>query len=405
MDSISKIIQLHENKTGVFSEPVIMSETSMNMIIQIIQKMEHATKSWNAMDIQTTTILDVPKGDHYIHIIGEIKHILETNIPFGKKYSFSIGSRTFHINIVDFVSSLKPTNHEQTTAKMDAMIRKIYVWLFVCTSFSNAKCSPIINIYIYLTNKNKMLPKMKIPLDTIHINTAFTTACSNNRNEIYIYRKEEWFKVLIHESFHSFGLDFAGMTEEKTNQQMFSIFPIKCDLRLYETYTETWAEIINVIFISVNSYSCKEQSISMRKLKHIIEKNMYNEMLFSAFQCVKVLHHNDFKYRELYEMSNDSILKRMNYKENTNVFSYYILKSILIYHYNDFIEWCYANNGSIKFEQSETNIFGFILFIKSKQKTNAFLRTIDFLENWFSKNKNKHAEKWVLQTTRMSITE
>jgi hypothetical protein len=250
-----------------------------------------------------------------------------------------------------------------------------------------------------------MLPKMKIPLDTIHINTAFTTACAKNHNEIYIYRKEEWFKVLIHESFHSFGLDFASMTEEKTNQQMFSIFPIKCDLRLYETYTETWAEIINVIFVSVNSYSCKEESISMRKLKHIIEKNMYNEMIFSAFQCIKVLHHNDLKYRELYEMSNDSILKRMNYKENTNVFSYYILKSILIYHYNDFIEWCYANNGSIKFEPNEKNISGFIQFIKSKQKTNAFLRTIDFLENWFSKNKNKHAEKWVLQTSRMSITE
>jgi len=403
IESLEKNIQSNHNKDSIFPETIAISKKSMSLIHKIMQQMELATKSWNVTEIKSTKIFNIPKGDHYIHIIEEIKDILENNTTIGKKYSFSIGSRTFHINIVDFILS---NNEERTCVKkMDIMIRKIYVWLFVCSYFSNAECSPIINIYIYLTKKMKLLPKNNAVLDTIHINTAFTTVCSKKNNEIYIYRKEEWFKVLIHESFHSFGLDFASMDDENNNKQMFSIFPIKCDLRLYETYTETWAEMINVIFVSVNSYSCNERYINMHKLKEIIEKNMYNEIIFSMFQCAKVLHHNNLKYRELYEKSNESIIKRMNYKENTNVFSYYIVKAILIYHYNDFIEWCYANNGSIRFEQNEKNIYSFIHFIKSNYKSNAFLRTMQFLENWFSQNKNKHAEKWELQTSRMSITE
>ena len=36
----------------------------------------------------------------------------------------------------------------------------------------------------------------------------------------------------------------------------------------------------------------------------------------------------------------------IQYKENTPVFSYYIIKSILLFHFNEFIGWCNENNSN-----------------------------------------------------------
>jgi hypothetical protein len=259
-----------------------------------------------------------------------------------------------------------------------------------------------------MTNHKKMLPEINNELlDGVHANTAFTFACPTASNEIYIFRNEEWFKVFIHESFHCFGLDFSTLSEaeKETEKKMFSIFPVKCNLRLYETYTETWGEIINTIFISVNTYSCNENKINMNKLSKTIENHLYNEQMFSLFQCSKVLHYLNIKYRELYEKKDHA---HETYREKTHIFSYYILKSIVIFYYNDFIEWCIIhNNNSIQFTQTQENINQFFEFIKSKYNSHDFLRTIEIFENWFwfSKERNQYNKKWELKTMRMSISE
>jgi hypothetical protein len=258
-----------------------------------------------------------------------------------------------------------------------------------------------------MTNHKKLLPKIAdTTLDEIHANTAFTFACPLTSNEIYVFRNEEWFKVLIHESFHCFGLDFSTLPEEQTEKNMFSIFPITCKLRFYETYTEIWAEIINVIFISVNSYPCKEKTINIHKLSKIIDNNLYNEQIFSLFQCSKVLHHLGLKYRELYETTKHATLMRNEkYKENTHVFSYYILKCIIMFYYNDFIEWCVKNNNSsIQFTKTQENIYQLFNFVKEKYNTVEYLRTIEIFENWLSKKENQNG-KMELKTMRMSISE
>jgi hypothetical protein len=259
-----------------------------------------------------------------------------------------------------------------------------------------------------MTNHKKLLPEIHgEPLKSIHANTAFTYACPITSNEINIFRNEEWFKVLVHESFHCFGLDFANMNEQETDKNMFSLFPINCDLRFYETYTEIWAEIINVIFISVNTYSCNESKINIDKLSKTIENHLYNEQIFSMFQCAKVLNHIGLKYRELYENSEYAKIKRNEiYKEETHIFSYYILKSIIMFYYNDFIEWCKKHNENyIHFTKTQENINSLFYFIKSKYNSDEYLRTIENFENWFSKNKNKHGKTNELKTMRMTISE
>jgi hypothetical protein len=175
---------------------------------------------------------------------------------------------------------------------------------------------------------------------------------------------------------------------------MFSIFPVKCDLRFSEAYTECWAEIIHVLFICLREYSCKESIIDIDKLTRAKEKKMDNERIFSMFQLAKLLKHNKTTYLSLFSKN--------PYKEASNVFSYYVLKSIFIFFYNDFIEWTSQNNnGSITFKKTETNILSLVGLIKSRCRNPDFLKTIDILEKGI-----QHLQKsTVMETMRMSINE
>jgi hypothetical protein len=384
-----------------------LSDISKTLITKIVNTIELAVKKCNK-NTWTESVLNVsqsfPKGNNYSNIVEEIKQEFENQPKVGKQYSFTIGSRSFQIYLIKPIGS---QNQKSIYKMLDKMIYRIYIWLFVCSHFANSMCSPDITIYIYMTNHKKLLPEIDHkPLDEIHANTAFTFACPLTSNEIYVFRNEEWFKVLIHESFHCFGLDFATLPEEQVEKNMFSIFPISCNLRFYETYTEIWAEIINVIFISVNSYPCIENTINIRQLSKIIENHLYNEQIFSLFQCSKVLHHLGLKYRELYEKTEHaSLIRHQRYKENTHVFSYYILKCIIMFHYNDFIEWCIKNNNhSIQFTKTQENINRLFEFVKEKYKSVEYLRTIEIFENWFSKEENQKKQMEV-ETMRMSISE
>jgi hypothetical protein len=384
-----------------------LSDKSKKMISSIVDTMEQAVKECNK-NMWSDSVLDVstdfPKGNNYTHVIDEIKQEFENQPKLGKQYSFTIGSRKFKIYLIIPLS--RSQNPKSIYKMLDKMIYKIYIWLFVCSHFASPMCSPDISIYIYMTNHKKLLPEIDHkPVDEIHANTAFTFACPLSSNEIYVFRYEEWFKVLIHESFHCFGLDFAKLPEEDAEKNMFSIFPVICDLRFYETYTEIWAEIINVIFISVNSYPCKEDTIDIHRLSKIIENHLYNEQIFSLFQCSKVLDHLGLKYRELYETTERAAqLRHQRYRENTHMFSYYILKCIIMFHYNDFIEWCIINNNSsIQFTKTQENIHRLFEFVKSKYNSPEYLRTIEIFENWFSKE--SQPGKMEVETMRMSISE
>ena len=125
--------------------------------------------------------------------------------------------------------------------------------MYLACNYSPSKCSHKINIYLYFTHLKKYLPTSGYYIDQSHANTAFTTSCKTI-TEINIFRHEEWFKVLIHESFHCMGLDFSEYEQTKIDKHVLSIFPVNSDVRLFETYCEMWAEIINTLIISFVSY-------------------------------------------------------------------------------------------------------------------------------------------------------
>jgi len=62
------------------------------------------------------------------------------------------------------------------------------------------------------------------------------------------------------------------------------------------------------------------------------------ERVYSLQQCNNVLNYMNLSYRDLLMKGNN------NYKENSNVFCYYVIGAILMSDYYKFIQWCYKNN-------------------------------------------------------------
>jgi hypothetical protein len=128
------------------------------------------------------------------------------------------------------------------------------------------------------------------------------------------------------------------------------------------------------------------------------------EILFSLFQSVKIINFMGLEYKHLYENTEKAKKSRdIKYKETTNVFSYYILKSILFFKLNDFIEWCVIHNkSSLNFNKTDENILNFCNLIREHYTDIDYLTSIDKIQNWFNQNNKCNYE---CKTLRMTLFE
>jgi hypothetical protein len=383
-------------KINIPVPPEHVSELSHTLIDKITFFMREGSKAYKKDTTFQETLLEsteFPKGPDFHYIVEEIRKEIETSVKIGKKYSFMIKERTFTIYAV-YPYKTRIGSQKKIYHMLDRSVIKMYIWLYVLSHMAPVECSRELTVYWYATAHKKKLPE-RGAMDQQHANTGFTQACPTGSNAIYLYRYEEWFKVFIHESFHSFGLDFANMPEKTEN--LFAIFPVNCDLRFYESYTETWAEIIYMLFTSfVRVYEKGGKRGTQKKTRTTpFETMMENERKFSIFQKVKILRHHHLTYRELCE-------GKVKYAENTPVFSYYILKSIFMYHYNDFIEWCMKKNrGTFVFKKTQLNVESLIDFVRSKYKEDEYMKSVEDMERWFSKHSATSGSE--MQTLRMTI--
>lgn len=372
-------------------ETDIFSSKSRTFLKKIFKLMETAS-IWNPRVVHTV-LSELPKGDKYDIIDDQLQQRCESLESF-RKYEFSIGSQDSNHKINVYLSSLK-----SDVKLFPKVLKKIKIWIYTLIHFIKELCSPNINIYLYFTDHKKKLPdSSNTIIDETNANTAFTFACNMKRtsNDIYVYRTEEWFKVLIHETFHTFGLDFSAKNQTRLNEMIHSVFPVKNDPAFYETYTEVWAEILNIMVITLN---IKNEDSRFDKM----EKMVFYESLFSQFQCAKILDFMDIEYYQLWGKDAKSIEKRNEkYKENTNIMAYFIFKSAVFYKINDFVEWCIQhNNNSLNFNgKNDVKFFKFLLKIYNQAD---YIQTIQNMKEFIAKQSNK--QQFVLKTLRMSMNE
>jgi hypothetical protein len=289
----------------------------------------------------------------------------------------------------------------------------VFMWLHMVSLKSN--CVESLNIYIYLTPFKKELPESRNEvIGPINANTGYTYRCEK-KNEIVIYREEEWFKVLIHETMHAFGNDFDtenNIDGDTTHhiKKLFSL-PSQINIRLSETYSEIWARIMNVAFQTYFKNPPSLESRTAKQFKKNFEFYLHLESIFSLYQCIKILDFMGVNYQLMVSDSEHSKnMMRSFYRENTNVFAYYVVTSILLNNYDDFLSWCVKNNGSglnmlkVKATQAE-----FSKLIASCYKKNDLLRKIIETEMKVARDyqkaisQDKDKDKELVTTLRMTI--
>jgi hypothetical protein len=322
------------------------------------------------------------------YVPAEIQTELEESVKWERVFECNISGRIIQITMVYPVQDAEQGKTEIIQFFHQALF-KIYLWLYVIDAYAPKVCAPTISIYFYFTHHMKIIAgSKKDPLSVIHANTAFATSCAKN-SEIIIFRREEWFKAFIHETMHAFGIDFSSMSKNvhnKTDQKMWELFPIKTEVRLYETYCETWAELINMLFMS---FLGTQNKMDWSLILHKFERTARYEAMWSAFQCVKVLHHYDLTYEQFTnrDCPRSRYMRDTQYHEKSHVLAYYIIKAVFMTQPNEFLEWnAYYHGNKIEFTKSWTNIVAYCLLITTLYKTPQFLRYIGGAEELFRRS-------------------
>jgi hypothetical protein len=186
------------------------------------------------------------------------------------------------------------------------------------------------------------------------------------------------------------------------------------DVRVYEAYTEFWAEIVHILFLvflspgsskkflndslsrkhfpvskkvvgehrfskqhlNLSPGTRKNNSLQKKRMGghvsnskwNMLQKEIAIEQAFSVFQCAKLLKFMGIEYADLVE----SPAHGKKYRENTNGFAYHVLKGLLITHLNEFVEWCVRTCGRynpglgvLPFDKTPKHVAEFGRFIES----------------------------------------
>ena len=403
--------------------PNILSPVSVSFISTLFNKIHNAHMKWYSevnTILNTKTNWQSSSSSEYNYIPELIRKNIENikrEIIFQHQFTLEIGEKIFHI-FLWFPTFIKTTNQStilmsdiQIQDKVNRILQKIYIWLSIATSYIHKNtCSKTVNIYLYLTDHKKLLPtyEQQQPISQINANSAFTTGCISDHTNIFIYREEEWFKVFMHETMHNLGLDFIKINNPQINDKIKQTFPISVqDIRLYETYAEMWANIMNILFVVYfTDTPAKKGRLPIVRWTQLFTKRLYLEQLFSLFQATKVLIFHKLKYSDLFIVE-----KAQLYKEETQVFCYYILKSIWLLNINSFLEFCVSQKGgaSLKFYSSQHNLDKYAnLLIKNAHKP-LYMNSINEMYLYYTEKlqgkDNKKNIPFAKNTLRMTLQE
>ena len=338
-------------------------------------------KCFNYNLTKINMISQIPKPNIYdiSFFPDEIQRYIDDNAEHVLEFNCKIKSRNITIRCI-----LCEKLNTDIILTLSNYIHKIYIWIYMLDSLSSTKCSKNLELYLYLTPFKKELPDNQLTiLDTKHVNTAFTSGCREN-TQIVLYRSEEWFKVFIHETFHNFGLDFSDMNLSSVNKRIKDIFNMNIEYNLYESYCETWARIINTMFFSYFSMPPKERD-NQRMFINLFNQNIEVESRHSLYQFTKILSFLELKYNMIIEKNTNNItICNHLYKENTSVFSYYVICGLLMNNYKDFMSWCYKNNNIlVQFKKTPLNLERYLDFIQKSSKNNNIKKNIHNIERSF----------------------
>jgi hypothetical protein len=245
-----------------------------------------------------------------------------------------------------------------------------------------------ININLFMIDLKKRFPNKLKSLGTNDINSGVTTMSYFDKHDrdVSIFRIEEYKKLIIHELIHYLDLDFKDTCTADFSKH-FNISPT-ISIKLYESYTEVCANIINCI---LSSYE-----VNNRKNKATFNKFICYEIKFSLFQIAKILLFYKFKNISDFIKPYDG---KDRFKQTTPVLSYFFIKSALLYNLSSFSKFLYENCELFKFKTTQDKYVELVLELCKNKK---FLNSIQEYMDYIQKHK---LSSFIKNTMRMTCIE
>ena len=337
VDIKEKIIKLRLGKMNIFDIVLylhkhnILTITCSNLITIINQNKYNDFKEYVNNGLSGTLIDDINELYQTNQIPEDIlvrhlnKHIINTFVEcniidyilhnISHKYQYSIVYKNININLNIYGKKVSNTEFN------DIITRIILLGLY-----KSIDESIDINVDLYMTpykkNINNYIKHNNNILGPREINSGF----SISNKILCVYRTEELNKVLIHELIHYLELDLDNIKFPNVSSH-FNINPNTKFIRINEAYTEILAIMINTIINTPN----------ISNTTHILDY----ELTYSCYQVAKILHLSNFG--TAYDFFYNKYDGQNKFKQNTSIFSYFILKTALLYNLDSFLDG-YLNN-------------------------------------------------------------
>jgi hypothetical protein len=236
-----------------------------------------------------------------------MKEILEKDVLDYSEFIYKINR--FNITgslIIGYYKNDNINNINNYKVKLE-ILSKILIFLALIS-----KKKENLYAYIFLTKYKKISNGSQFNPE--NINSGYTTFSMLDKY-IVVYRNEEFIKVMIHEAIHYYELD--------THFRQFGVlnsylpFKFKSDDIVTEAFTDYYAIWYYNIYLTL-----MQSNISLENKKDIFNNFFYLQLDFIKNQAIKII--------QLSQVNQTNIINN-----NTNVFSYYILKYILLEYYRN----------------------------------------------------------------------
>jgi hypothetical protein len=175
---------------------------------------------------------------------------------------------------------------------------KYIIYILEYLKFKSKNITRNFNIYLVLTQLKKVFPNKDTVLNVINVNSGYTDFTNNI---IFIWRLEEFEKVLFHETIHFFNMDCS-------NHNVDLISNINGPHTYFEAITDFFGIFYHLIYLSL---------ITRKKIKKLLEL----ELAFIKNQAMQVNEHFNLN-------SWAGTLPKKIYQK-TPAFAYYILKYMI----------------------------------------------------------------------------
>jgi hypothetical protein len=184
---------------------------------------------------------------------------------------------------------------------------------------------------------------------------------------------------------HSLKLDFFDYPQhlQKDFYKIFNI-PTTLTIKLGEAYVESWAIILNSIFVAISLNNNNNNNNSRNSFQQFLSI-FADELMFSLFQCSKILIYYKFQCVKNCENSFLHQFQNINkFQQETSVFSYYIIKTGILVNLHAFLKYCcFENKKLLDFQPEPTKFRKFhnLLVSKILHKDSPFLT---ILQDYFT---------------------